>query len=160
MGLQFHNYLKILDGIKSIHRPIIDSVMRFLFLSHPSTDKTYPFQPVEDHIYIHRQLPRVEFDTLRNMRQRSTSVVVRVNGKVARERQCQRFEGISIASNADMRPAQIRKYCVLDESCQALIKSGMRQLQLPARAYHRMLKLSWTIADLAGSEVISQMHLG
>lgn len=58
-----------------------------------------------------------------------------------------------------MRPAQIRKYCVLDEPCQLLMKTAMRQLQLTARAYHRVLKLSRTIADLAGSEAITQVHL-
>jgi len=58
-----------------------------------------------------------------------------------------------------MRPAQIRKYCALDEPCQALMKNAMRQLQLTARAYHRVLKLSRTIADLKGSEVITQVHL-
>ena len=62
-------------------------------------------------------------------------------------------------ANEDMRPAQIRKYCVLDEACQSLMKTAMRQLRLTARAYHRLLKLSRTIADLAGSEVITQVHL-
>mgnify|MGYP001102328732 CR=1 FL=1 len=59
----------------------------------------------------------------------------------------------------DMRPAQICKYCVLDETCQLLMKTAMRQLQLTARTYHRVLKLSRTIADLAGSEGITQVHL-
>jgi len=54
-----------------------------------------------------------------------------------------------------MRPAQIRKYCVLDETCQLLMKTAMRQLQLTARPYHRVLKLSCTIADFAGSEAIT-----
>jgi magnesium chelatase family protein len=79
--------------------------------------------------------------------------------EAAREHQRKRFEGTDIASNADMRPRQIRKYCALDDPCQALMKTAMRQLQLTARAYHRVLKLSRTIADLAGSEVITQVHL-
>ena len=58
-----------------------------------------------------------------------------------------------------MRPAQVRKYCALDDACQVLMKTAMRQLQLTARAYHRVLKLSRTIADLAGSEAITQVHL-
>ena len=66
---------------------------------------------------------------------------------------------MDIASNADMRPAQVRRYCALDEFCQNLMKMAMRQLQLTARAYHRVLRLSRTIADLAGSEGITQMHL-
>lgn len=58
-----------------------------------------------------------------------------------------------------MRPAQIRKYCALDEACQALMKTARRQLRLTARAYHRVLKLSHTIANLVGSEAITQVHL-
>jgi magnesium chelatase family protein len=61
--------------------------------------------------------------------------------------------------NADMRPAEVRKFCVLDEAGKALIQSAMNQLQLSARAYHRVLKLARTIADLAGSENIGTSHL-
>jgi len=75
---------------------------------------------------------------------------VRARVETARQRQRDRFAGTDIASNADMRPAQIRKYCALDDPCQALMKTAMRQLQLTARAYHRVLKLSRTIADLSG----------
>ena len=53
--------------------------------------------------------------------------------------------------NADMRPEQIRKFCALDESGERIIRSAMAQMQLSARAYHRVLKLARTIADLAGS---------
>jgi magnesium chelatase family protein len=59
----------------------------------------------------------------------------------------------------DSGKEQIRKYFVLDDACQALMMTAMRQLQLTARAYHRVLKLSRTIADLAGSEAITQVHL-
>ncbi len=79
--------------------------------------------------------------------------------EAARQHQRERFNGTDTASNADMRPAQIRKFCVLDEECQALMKPAMRQLLLTARAYHRVLKLSRTIADLAGSDTIAQVHL-
>jgi hypothetical protein len=51
-------------------------------------------------------------------------------------------------------PAEVRKFCALDETGQALMKTAMAQLQLSARAYHRILKLARTIADLAGSETI------
>jgi len=64
-----------------------------------------------------------------------------------------------ISRNANMHPPQIRKYCMLDDPCHALMKTAMRQLQLTARAYHRVLKLSRTIADLAGSEAITQVYL-
>jgi len=115
--------------------------------------------PLMDRIDIHMQVPRVEYQKLRDMRKGESSAEVRSRVETARERQRGRFEGTDIASNADMRPAQIRKYCALDEPCQALMKTAMRQLQLTARAYHRVLKLSRTIADLAGSDDITQVHL-
>jgi len=58
-----------------------------------------------------------------------------------------------------MRLAQIRKYCALDDACQGLMKTAMRQLRLTAHAYHRVLKLSRTIADLVGVDGITQVHL-
>jgi len=64
-----------------------------------------------------------------------------------------------ITCNADMRVAEIRKFCSLDETSQGLMKSAMSQMQLSARAYHRILKLALTIADLAGSDVIGPSHL-
>ena len=110
-----------------------------------------------DRIDIHMQVPLVEYQKLRDMRKGESSSEIRKTVEAARERK--RFEGTDIANDGDTRPTQLRKYCALDDSCQALMKTAMRQLQLTARAYHRMLKLSRTIADLAGSEVITQVHL-
>ena len=58
-----------------------------------------------------------------------------------------------------MHPAEVRKFCQLDTTSQSLMRSAMNQMQLSARAYHRVLKLSRTIADLAGEEKISPQHL-
>ena len=115
--------------------------------------------PLMDRIDIHIQVPRVEYQKLRDLRPGESSAEVRVRVEAARKRQRERFAGTDIASNADIRPAQIRKYCALDEDCQTLMKTAMRQLQLTARAYHRVLKLARTIADLAGEGEISQVHL-
>jgi magnesium chelatase family protein len=115
--------------------------------------------PLMDRIDIHMQVPRVEYQKLRDLQPGESSAVVRARVEAARERQRVRFDGTGIASNADMRPAQIRKFCGLDDSCQTLMKTAMRQLQLTARAYHRVLKLARTIADLAGAEEITQVHL-
>lgn len=115
--------------------------------------------PLMDRIDIHIQVPRVEFQKLRDMRPSESSTEVRHRVEKARQIQRERFEDISINSNSDMQPAHIRKYCVLDDACQTLMKTAMRQLQLTARAYHRVLKLSRTIADLVGSEAITQVHL-
>jgi magnesium chelatase family protein len=115
--------------------------------------------PLMDRIDIHIQVPRVEYQKLRDMRAGESSAEVRARVEAARERQRNRFDGTDIASNADMRPAQIRQFCALDADCQTLMKTAMRQLQLTARAYHRVLKLARTIADLAGAESITQVHL-
>jgi magnesium chelatase family protein len=64
-----------------------------------------------------------------------------------------------IACNAGMRPAQVRDFCHLDETSNSLMHTAMHQMQLSARAYHRVLKLARTIADLAEEEKIGPAHL-
>src|SRR6266511_2652891 len=63
--------------------------------------------------------------------------------------QVRRFKGTRLLTNADMGPAEVREFCRLDEAGQRLMQAAMRQLHLSARAYHRVLKLARTIADLA-----------
>ena len=58
-----------------------------------------------------------------------------------------------------MTPAEVREFCQLEESGQSLLKAAMKQLYLSARAFHRILKLARTIADLEGAEVIRANHL-
>lgn len=70
-------------------------------------------------------------------------------------RQRERFKGTELTSNADMGPGEVRRYCVLDDPSRALVRQAMTQLQLTARAFHRVLKLSRTIADLAGEAEIA-----
>ncbi len=64
-----------------------------------------------------------------------------------------------LLTNAEMGAAEVREFCPTDSAGQALLKAATRQLQLSARAYHRVLKLSRTIADLAGSDNIGASHL-
>jgi magnesium chelatase family protein len=93
-----------------------------------------------------------------------------VIGRASRPRRCApgsklpegangRFEGTSLTCNADMGPAEIRQYCQVDAAGQSLLKAAMQQVHLSARAYHRMLKPTRTIADLAGSEDIQTAHI-
>ena len=84
---------------------------------------------------------------------------MRARVEAARQRQRDRFSGSDLTSNADMRPAEVGKFCALDDAGRALMKTAMNQLQLSARAYHRVLKLARTIADLAGSDTILTPHL-
>jgi magnesium chelatase family protein len=84
---------------------------------------------------------------------------VRARVEAAREHQWARFEGTSLTCNADMGPAEIRQFCQVDEASQSLLKAAMQQMHLSARAYHRVLKLARTIADLAGNEHIQTAHI-
>ncbi|HVN54632.1 MAG TPA: YifB family Mg chelatase-like AAA ATPase [Anaerolineaceae bacterium] len=115
--------------------------------------------PLLDRIDIHIQVPRVEYEKLSDSRLGEPSTTVRERVEIARKRQRQRFQGSDVACNADMHPAEVRKFCALDDAGRSLMKAAMSQLQLSARAYHRVLKLARTIADLAGAETIAPQHL-
>ena len=115
--------------------------------------------PLMDRIDIHVEVPRVDYEKLSDARLGEPSAVIRTRVENARQVQRERFANTSLTSNADMHPAQVRQYCALDEPCRGLMRAAMNQLQLSARAYHRILKLARTIADLAGSEVIATTHL-
>src|SRR5688500_17488544 len=116
--------------------------------------------PLLDRIDIHIEVPRVEYEKLSDQRLGETSLAIRARVERARKVQRERFREVKgVACNAEMRPAEIRQYCELDAAGQALIKAAMRQMHLSARAYHRILKLARTIADLAGSERIEAAHL-
>lgn len=115
--------------------------------------------PLLDRIDIHVEVPRVPYEKLTDQRLGEASENVRARVEVARERQRARFAGTDLACNADMRPADVRKYCKLDEAGNMLIKAAMTQLQLSARAFHRVLKLARTIADLAGSDILQPAHV-
>lgn len=115
--------------------------------------------PLLDRIDIHIQVPRVEYEKLSDSRLGEPSGVIRQRVENARQIQRQRFIDTSITSNADMHPAEMRQFCNLDEASRNLMKTAMAQMQLSARAYHRILKLARTIADLAASASIQVTHL-
>lgn len=115
--------------------------------------------PLLDRIDMLIHVPRVDYQKLSAARQGESSAAIRERVELARQRQSERFVGTALFSNADMSPAELRRFCVLDAPSQALMQTAMRQLQLTARGYHRVLKLARTIADLAGSAEITQVHL-
>jgi len=115
--------------------------------------------PMMDRIDIHVEVPRVDYEKLTGTTLGETSAAVRERVEEARSRQRARFADSNLFCNADMGPAEVRQFCELDQAGRQLIKSAMRQLGLSARAYHRVLKLSRTIADLAGSDAIDPTHL-
>ena len=115
--------------------------------------------PLLDRIDIHIQVPRVEYDKLSDSRTGEPSAVIRQRVEASRERQRSRFNEAGVACNADMRPAEVRQFCSLDDTGRSLMRTAMQQLNLSARAYHRVLKLARTIADLACSDAIAPAHL-
>ncbi len=118
--------------------------------------------PLLDRIDIHIEVPRVDYQKLSSDRLGELSAAIKKRVQTARDVQTARFatiESSNIACNADMRIAEIRKFCKLDETSESLMRSAMSQMNLSARAYHRLLKLARTIADLAGSETIQPPHL-
>ncbi len=112
---------------------------------------------------IHIEVPRVPYEKLTGERLGESSSVVAARVEAARERQRKRFASHDsrVVCNADMTPAdvRVREACKLDATGQSLMRSAMQQLQLSARAFHRVLKIARTIADLAGSDDIAPAHL-
>jgi magnesium chelatase family protein len=117
--------------------------------------------PILDRIDIHIEVPRVDYEKLSSDRLGETSASIRTRVQAARDIQTKRFSNYSsgIVCNADMHVGEIRQFCKLQEEGQRLIRAAMTQLNLSARAYHRILKLARTIADLAGCEEIQSTHL-
>ena len=118
--------------------------------------------PLLDRIDIHIEVPRVPFQKLSDERRGEPSAAIRARVEGARVRQIARFSrngGSGLTTNSDMGPTQVRDFCAVDEAGRQLLGAAMRQMNLSARAYHRVLKLARTIADLAGSERITTTHL-
>jgi magnesium chelatase family protein len=118
--------------------------------------------PLLDRIDIHIEVPRVDYEKLSGDRLSESSGAIRARVQAARDIQNKRFSNngsSDIVCNADMRVGEIRQFCRLHDEGQSLMRSAMTQLNLSARAYHRILKLARTIADLAGCEEIQSVHL-
>lgn len=116
--------------------------------------------PLLDRFDIHIEVPRVEWDKLSSDRLAEPSHSIRERVEGARRIQQGRFEHLPhISSNSDMTVAEIRQFCTIETESQMLLKAAMQQMQLSARAYHRVLKLARTIADLDGRPVIGTAHV-
>ncbi len=116
--------------------------------------------PLLDRIDIHIEVTPVPFEKLSDERKGESSVEIRKRVTAAREIQTQRFKDTeNLHYNAQMNVKHIRKYCELSEQSKQLIKTAMEKLNLSARAYDRILKVSRTIADLANSENIYPEHI-
>ncbi|MHB0874973.1 MAG: YifB family Mg chelatase-like AAA ATPase [Anaerolineae bacterium] len=115
--------------------------------------------PLLDRFDIHVEVPAVDYDKLSSVHRGEPSAAIRARVEAARQRGRERLAGTGLISNADMGPAEVRRFCALDTDSAGLMRAAMQQLNLSARAYHRVLKLARTIADLAAAPAITTMHL-
>ena len=112
--------------------------------------------PLLDRIDIHIEVTPVPFSKLSEERKGESSVDIRARVTASREIQSERFKDFeNVHYNAQMSVKQIREFCKLSEESKTLLKTAMEKLNLSARAYDRILKVSRTIADLANSKDIS-----
>lgn len=116
--------------------------------------------PLLDRIDIHIEVTPVPFEKLSEDRKGEGSVEIRKRVTAAREIQTKRFKGLeNVHYNAQMNTKQIREFCRLDNKSKELLKNAMERLNLSARAYDRILKVSRTIADLAGEPELNGSHI-
>jgi magnesium chelatase family protein len=116
--------------------------------------------PLLDRIDLHIEVPAVEYRDVASERAEETSAAIRERVVRARQRQQERFHSDpKVNCNARMATRQLKQYCTLTQDSQELIRVAMSELNLSARAYDRILKVSRTIADLDGKTEISPEHV-
>ncbi len=115
--------------------------------------------PILDRIDLHIEVPAVRYGDLHSETPTECSESIRERIMAARAVQLERFDGEAIYSNAQMKPRHIKKHCHLDPACRTLLERAIQQLGLSARAYHRILKVARTVADLDREAHIAPHHL-
>lgn len=115
--------------------------------------------PLLDRIDLHITVPRVDTSDLSSGNESETTVTVRERVEKARDIQLKRFSNNKNVSNAEMGVKDIDLYCPIDDSSKKLLESAVNRFGLSARAYHRIIKVARTIADLAGEESINSNHI-
>lgn len=115
--------------------------------------------PLLDRIDIHVEVKATKYKHLHEVSNGESSESIKKRVNMARSIQLERYKGKNILFNSHLSPKDIQKYCLLGENENALMKKAFESLKLSARAYHRILKLARTIADLDQSERINVHHL-
>lgn len=116
--------------------------------------------PLLDRIDIHLQVPAVAYRDLAGEHADEPSAAIRARVEAAREIQRARFrDRPGIHANAHMSPRDLRAVCRISDPVEDLLRTAIQRLGLSARAYHRVLKIARTIADLAGSDELQPAHV-
>ena len=110
--------------------------------------------PLLDRLDIHVEVPPVEYKEMSGQAPGESSAVIRRRVEAARAIQRERYRELGVGCNARLDPAQLRRFCVLTSKAQELLGQAYDKLGLSGRSYDRLLRVSRTIADLAGEETI------
>ena len=113
--------------------------------------------PLLDRIDLHVEVPRLPYEKMVAAANSESSQNIKVRVQAARKVQAERFKGSK--TNSEMNLIDIKEHCGLAGDCQLLLKQAMKQYNFSGRSLHRILKVSRTIADLAGAEVITTQNL-
>jgi len=105
------------------------------------------------------EVPHIDYEKLADDRLGEKSEAVQMRVVAARERQLKRLAGTGLNCNAEFSASEVRQFCQVEDAAQSLLKAATKQLYLSARAFHRVLKLARTIADLEGSDIIRTHHV-
>jgi magnesium chelatase family protein len=117
--------------------------------------------PLLDRVDLFVEVPRIDYEKLASLTPSESSAQVRERVDRARQVQRERLEGRAAHANSEMSPADVRDFCQtrLDEPVRSFLKLATTQLSLSARAFHRILKVARTIADVSAAPEITTAHV-
>ena len=112
--------------------------------------------PMLDRLDLHVEVPPVDYAALSAETKEESSAQIRERVNKARKIQTERYKGTGITCNARLTPAMLKKYCIMTDEAKKYLELSFERLGMSARAYDRILKVSRTVADLAGHEKIEK----
>lgn len=115
--------------------------------------------PILDRIDVTIEAPRIDIKQLSANMKNETTQTIKTRVMEARERQEMRYRNTRYRFNAELGAGDIKEYCVLGTKEQELMEQVFQSMKLSARAYHKIIKVARTIADLDGAELIGKIHL-
>ena len=115
--------------------------------------------PMLDRLDLHVEVPPVDYNSLSSDIKEESSEEIRNRVNRARKIQQERYKGTGVTCNARLTPSMLKKYCVMTEDASKYLQLSFDRLGMSARAYDRILKVSRTVADLDGSDIIEKSHI-